>query len=107
MGTYNGTWFLGPNCTGQAYTRNIPAIGRVQGYVFTMNPSHSVKIYYVAPLSELENNPGIVSGGDPGGSCSNTGGPTFGGYVKIFPNDPEITGVSKTSFPAPLLLGQP
>ena len=105
---FSGVYFTESSCQGQAYATDIPLSGLAQGYVFQSRSNvDPTTVYYAEPDSEYVDNPAGINGSAYlTGSCRNSISTALS-KVPVFPNDPEITGITNTAFPTPIRIGRP
>ena len=104
----SGVYFSGPGCQGQAYATDIPPSGLAQGYVFQSRSNvDPTTTYYVEPDSEYVDNPGDIRGSAYLSSGCQSSVASSLDKVPVFPNDPEITGVTGEAYPTPIRIGRP
>lgn len=105
---FSGIYFSERGCQGQAYATDIPLSGLAQGYVFRPRSSDDPTTgYYVQPDSEYVDNPVEINGSAYFSSGCRDGVSSSAAKVPVFPNDPEITGITGVAFPTPIRIGRP
>lgn len=106
-GSGGGIYFRERGCDGQGFATGINRSGLLQGFVFR-SPSGTdpTQIYYVLPGSGYASNTSRMRSAFRSGSCGDVLGGTGGEMVPVEPNDPIVTGVSKTSFSLPIMIGR-
>lgn len=91
--------FTSSNCTGQAYVITQP-VAPASGFVIDVG--ENAYVLYFAPRGEQPTVRSFSSTGRVGGSCAQ--GPGMGTTLRVFPNDPSVTGLPNTPFAPPLSL---
>lgn len=104
-------YFDQSGCSGQALLQiSSPGtldegIGVGTGHIVRSSIEHSAVPRYFVPKNEIPASWLVMSILTPGSGCSELT-PVFREAVRIFPNDPAITGVQDEPFSAPITLGR-
>jgi hypothetical protein len=96
INNYLNNYYASTDCSGQGYTQNL-----VRGGIIALKSGTDISLYY-APNNKQSIRNFSYKSIKYLNTCTVTSG-TFTNYaVAIYPNDPDVTGVSSWSFPTPI-----